>query len=605
MKKIALVLAVLLCALPMMAFAEIAVSGSVSFSIGDSNETDPTLPAFSGSSSVTGSVTIATDDEKVVASATFNLLPTVTTTYTGYSNDYYYNWDAGLTNFGLDYMNYLSLSTAVDFYNDHADDETAVAEVTIWTATTEADLQAELKDGTALDLLASDDDTGEITIKDAVDASAETDEFVWSTANSASVNTINAAFQGELLLQVTDAIEKILDEASTATKADLTAGGIVLTNFDVTSAVTNNMFDYLSNTATYDIIKDWTADDKAVVLAALDLEMAYNNMGVPDETPTVESALSFVESASLAFNNVGGIVDIVCNLKGTHVTAGAISVDEAGHQSDAVSGYPSMMIGLSSGVVEGLNAGVTLYIDDNDMQSAVSDTWYTWLDEAEDASEPVYGLGVSGGYSTAVGDMTVGASATFGLYDLQGDKAYAFSIAPSFSGMGANVAVEFDYGLDMMYLMASADYTIMGLTPSVAFHYLAADGDYNLAYNDSPASVMADFKAADGMLLEAGLAADLSELVGMGVSVSGGMDYGLTSSELAWNAGLSVAGLVEGLTVGFDCDADSVEGSTFDYAVSASYAYGIATLSASLGSNYNSDDDANYTSWSVGTSVSF
>ncbi|HAK46461.1 MAG TPA: hypothetical protein DCO79_11155 [Spirochaeta sp.] len=582
----------------MMAFAEIAVTGSVSFSLGDSTETETALPTFSGASTATGAVSIATDDEKVVASVGFNLMPAITVAAETF--DIY--GEMGTFD-GMDevasYQTYMGIEAAAEFFNDHAGDTTAKDDVTIWGANAETELETGLVNGT-FDMVASDDDADGITLTTpiATTDTAETDEFLMNAANIVNVNAVSGTFLAEIGTQYDEAIEIILGECST--------------NFDFDESTyvfgVSDLDDVLT-ALTEDELKDWTADDKALVAQAYALEKEYLFLAAAIDgdayDPTVTAALNFVTSASMAFKDVAGVLDITMNLMGTHVSAGNIMVDGAGHTSTAVKGYPSLMVGLSSGVVDGVNAGLTLYIDDNAVQEAVSDTWYTWMDEAEAMAEPVYGLGVAGGYTMAGDDMTVGANVAFGLYDLAGDMVWALSIAPMFSGYDANVGVQFDYGMDMMYLMASVDYTIMGITPSVAFHYLANTGDNVLAYAASTYSVMADYKNSDGMLLEAGLAVDLTDLIGMGVSVNGGMDYDLTDSNLAWNAGVSAAGLVDGLTVGFDCDADAVEGSTFDWGVSASYVYGIATLSASVGSDYNTTDSASYTSWSLGTTVSF
>lgn len=602
MKKIALVLAVLICALPMMAFAEVAVTGSVSFSLGDSTSSETTLPVYSAAKSATAAITVATDDEKVVASVGLNLLPAVTSTYNyGTDNDYgtQYDIDLKAEQYIVGWADYQQLIAVAGFWVDNDEYETAAEEMAFGDADDEeAQLLAAINAASTNVDAAYLDDDGDLAIRDAeesgapaADVDADT-EFEYTTAVGADMGAILTAATGYLDTEVDEAVATICDEADeTEIDALTTVVGLV--------AYVNAL-----DADDYAVL---TANDKAVLAAAIDLAVAWDNITTPsDGAPTVTSAISYITSASLAFNSVGGVVDIVANLAGTHVAAGKISADGAGHTSTAVSGYPSLKLGLSSGVVEGVSAALTVYIDDNNAQEAVSDDFYTWMDETEAQADPVYGLGVMAGYAMAMGDMNVGADFTFGMYDLLGTPAWALSVAPSFSGMGANVGVQFDYGMDLMYLMASVDYTIMGITPSVGIHYASATGDNVVSYCASPASVMADYlNTSTGLLLEAGLAADLTELVGMGVSVSGSMDYDFNASQLAWGAGLSVAGLVEGLTVGFDASADAVAGSTFDYALSAAYAYSIATISASFGSAYDSGDDATYSTWSLGASVSF
>ena len=606
MKKIALVLAVLLCALPMMAFAEVAVTGSVSFSIGDSSSSEPVVPAYSASKSATATLSVATDDEKVVATVGLDLLPAATSTYAYGDNNQYEPGDNGgySDEYVAGYADYKEIEAIVDFWLDHEDDETVVDEETIWASNHN---QAGLM--TAINNVSTDDiayyDSGDLAIKSAKAVGTEltsTDKlskFVFDDTAAGQMAAIKTAAYDYVNKATAVAINKILAEAESAD----------IKNIGETTAV-NEVKAFVTGMAP----EDYDAyaakeNDLAVLKAAYDLEKALAVVKTPvNGDPTVTTALSYITSATLAFKDVAGLLDITFDLAGGNVAAGSISVDGAGHTSTAVASYPSIMVGLSSGVVDGLNAGVTVFIDDNDAQDAVSDDFYTWADEADDKAEPVFGLGINGGYSMALGDMTVGADVAVGLYDFT-DLAWAFSVAPSFSGFGANAGVQFDMGLDMMYLMVCADYTIMGITPNVAFHYLNATGDNVLSYSASPSSVMGKFKdSTGGMLMAGGIDVDLTELIGMGITVGGGMEYGMTGAaagSLAYNAGVSAANLVDGLTVGFDWSADTVAGSTCDWSVSASYAYSIATLSASFGNAYDSGDDANYTTWSVGAAVSF
>ncbi len=271
---------------------------------------------------------------------------------------------------------------------------------------------------------------------------------------------------------------------------------------------------------------------------------------------------------------------------------------------------------LTSGVANGLTAGATLYIDSNDVTNQVNVTpnWYTWLDEGADnaaAVEPVYGLALNGGYTYALSDdMSVGATGTLCLYDLLGGSsmANAFSIAPSFSGLGAKVSGEFDYGLGgLMYGKGSASYTIMGLTPSVTFHYVVNTSDYVLAYASTPTSVLAKVKNSGGMAVEGGLSADLSKFVPVPVTVSGGATYGMPEGAdkvLAWNGGVSVVPAKD-LTLSANASADAVAGSTFNYSLGASYAYSSATISAAFTNTYNSTLVRDVKGWSLGAKVSF
>ncbi len=614
MKKIALVLAVFLCVLPIVAFADIAVSGSVSFSLGDDSTDESALPTFTGASTASGKVKLATDDEKVSASIGFNLMPAITVAAEKF--DIFAKTSDKLPNDNVaGYEAYLKIKESVGFYNDHAKDKIGKTKDGIWPANTGKDLNDELDAQPNLDLKASNSTDTAVTIKTPVKsgATAKKDQFVFSDVVETELVVINTNISGLMKANVEDAIDNILAKLSADAKADLTIAtdgtyiiGDLKHDIEGTGPIPN--LPLMESQ-----IKDWTANDKALVKQAVDLEAAYERMNATLDTfdPSVTAKLNFVTSASLAFKEVAGVMDITCNLMGTHVSAGNISVDGKGHTKKAVAGYPSLKVGLSSGIVEGLDAGLTLYIDDNKAQDAVKDKWYTWLDETEAQVDPKYGIGLDAGYTMAIGDMSVGGAVAFGLYDLMGDKvAWAVSVAPSFSGFGTNVGLQFDYGLDLMYLKACAKYTIMGITPSVAFHMINATGTNALAFSKKPGSVMAKFKngAGMGMLLAPSLAVDLSELIGMGITVTGGMNYGLSGdaqSAYSWNAGVKVAGLVENLTVGFNCDADSVEGSKFDYKLYTSYVYGAATLSASYGHDWNSAIKASVSSWSLGATVSF
>lgn len=614
MKKIALVLAVLLCALPMMAFAEVAVSGSVSFSLGDSETSDTTWPVFAGSSSATGSVSLATDDEKVVATLGFDLMPVIATTYEAYSHDAFYSINEVIITGVADY-NLPLLERSVGFFNDHASDETAVGEVSIWNGLVEKYLENTLVVN-SYNLVASDDDSDEIVLKSvtSVAADATPDKLFWNDKVKAVVADATSAFDTMLDSQVEDAILNIMSEASWAVHFDDAAYSLAAE--DLKTFVQG---------ISYDESKKWSSDDIATVKQALDLEMAYSALGdLPGGDPTVTTTASFVTSATLAFKDIAGLVDMTMNLAGTHVTAGKIKVDGAGHSSTAVSGYPSVMVGLSSGVVEGLNAGVTVYIDDNDLADSASDDEFTWLDESVGYTAQTYGIGAQAGYSMAVmEDLTVGATVAFGAYDLKDEApAKATSLGVNASGFGGSLNVQWDTNwADLGYVGVMAGYSIMGFGVDVSYETVKATGDV-LAYCASPASVSAKFMTdkydaapsaedAPAALLGLGLTADLSELVGMAVTGYWGMDMGLAggvADATAWNAGVAlpgVLGFVEDLTVSADFDADSVEGSTFDWSAGLAYKYSIAAISFSIGEDYSAADDAQYLTWSLGTSVSF
>ena len=311
-------------------------------------------------------------------------------------------------------------------------------------------------------------------------------------------------------------------------------------------------------------IQEFTADDRALLKQALDLEAAYtslNDAADPSVTTTV-TAPAFITSATLSLNQIGGVVDATFLFGGQHVSAGSINVDGSGHSATAVSGYHGMTLGLSSGVVEGANASLGVYIDDNGVKSAASDDFTTWTDESQAVVDPVYGATIGGGYSTEVAGLTAGGNLAFGLYDLLGTPAWALSVMPSVSGLGGSADLEIAYGLDLFYTKAALSYGIMGITPTATIHFISETGDNALAYAATPTSVLGNLKATGGFGADLGLAADLGQFLPIASSINAGLDMGFPtggSLEMAWSAGLSVTPLT-GLTASASFSGDQVAG---------------------------------------------
>jgi hypothetical protein len=599
----------------------LALTGSITFELGDDDlgADTPGLPEFSDTKKATAKLTVASPDEKVTASVSVDLLaaPSVETTVEfPEDEDYYYSTLTGGTFVfatAWEYQVWKGLSDLVAFWNDVEDDTTAVDGVTIWDPQTVNNLRNELYDtGVAstaeLDVL-EELDGDDIVLKSPVKPGAtpeDGEEFKWTVTNAGYVATIETNFDTTLQAELVAALNKILDESTTTTtgtdvsEINPTAVG------DVTSFV---------NGLTVDQIKDLSDNDKALLKQAVDLEIAFGEVGALDISELdVETTVTYtpITAATLSFNQVGGVVDITALIGGQHVTAGALKADASGHQEDSVKAYSGLKVALSSGVVEGLSASAGLYIDGNDAQDAVdvTDDWYTWLDEdaleSEAAADPIYGATVGLGYSMTMMDMTFGATTAVGLYDLMGDMAYAISVQPSFSGMGAKVGVQFDYGLDIMYLMANASYTVMGITPAVKFYYVDNAGDYVLAYASTESSVLGKTKNSGGMAVDGSLKVDLAAFLpeGMGATISGGAIYGIDDGDLGWNAGVSVTPM-SGLTLSFNGSADAVEESTFDWMTKLAYTYSTATVYFQFADDYDTDDGENVQSYALGTTISF
>ncbi len=369
--------------------------------------------------------------------------------------------------------------------------------------------------------------------------------------------------------------------------------------------------DAINDDATVEEIENLDADGRAIISQAVDLELAYKSIGEAGD-PTVTSTVTqdFITSATLSLNQIGGVVDATFLFGGQHVSAGSINVDGSGHTATAVKPYHGMTLGLSSGVVEGASASMGLYIDDNGVKSAASDDFTTWIDEEQAVVDPKYGMTLGGGYSTSFGDISAGGNLAFGLYDLLGTPAWAVSVMPSVSGLGGSADIEIAYGLDLLYTKAALSYGIMGITPSATIHYINELDGNSLAYSADPTSVIGETKNAGGFATELGLGADLGQFLPVPASIDAGLDLGFPTDDelaMAWSAGLSVTPLT-GLTASASFSGDEVAGNfteNINWSTGLSYAYSVATVSASVGRSYDAATGAATNSWSIGTSVSF
>jgi hypothetical protein len=603
---------------------------------------------MAGTKSATAKMTISGADGLVSASIGLDLLkdPTVATTVTVDNWDYasvavdfddYY--DSVLVSDGISiyypgYLDYLKLKDIVTFANGLFDDEDS-AEATIFEALDVSNFVTAVNaavTGTIIRL--DDDDTDNMTLEvytaiasndaDGVDTAADPPEFEFEDLIASQMAAAYTAAVNEVEALVDEAISQIMNLTTTTT----TVNGYFIYNIDTAAELITFITDL--DPADVDTL---VAADIDFLTEALDYYVAYldatNDPDFGVSATTTLTAASFISSASFKLMKMFGVLDMTGNMSGQNVAVGMISLDGKGHTSTTVKSFPSLALSLSSGVISGVTAGVTLYSDDNadaNAVDAITDKWYTWIDETAakvETVEPKLGLKIDGGYSMTVSDMTIGASLAVGLFDFLGDStAFGLSIKPSFSGFGATVGVEFDYGLDMMYIGANVGYSIMGIKPSVSFAMANLSGDNVIAFvtDDLWTSAKAAVLDTGGMLLGVGASIDISQLAPITGSVSGGLDIGMPTDLdmiLGWNASLSVTPVSFLTIAGGASDAGIYKGDYGDdkpagllaYNAKATVALGTLvpavplTITGGISSAYNSDKEAGFLTWNAGVSM--
>jgi hypothetical protein len=514
---------------------------------------------------------------------------------------------------------------------------------------------------------------GDIVLKDlvALSSTPDADEFNFLGAGDLTAfddvgdgwyaTVLGADVISDFEAQYVAGLDRYLELALVT---DLDGAGALTTDFYDLLAAIGNAGDLYNDLGTFVLAQyePLVAAERAALRTAVDTDVALAvafatfNPNFAEYTAASTAKSNAIKSFSFAVMGVGGVLDFTGGASGNVGVDGGISLDGKGHTDDTVKSYPYLTAGLSDGVVDGLGFDLMFYSDGNDAEDRVeiTDDWYTLLDEAEDNAapvEPALGLGVAASYSMALSDdMTVGATAKLGIYDLLGedDMALGFSINPTFSGFGANANVIFANGLGMTHVYVGADYTIMGIMPAVGFRYVDNGADGNqIAYvaDDEYASGDAAVQGEGGINIDFGVDADLTDLVGLAASVGADVSYAMptdfdavlgwaanlsvtpieivtvtaavgnvgidegdaTVSPLTWSAGLSSTP-VEGVTVtaGIGQKWDSTDDVNY-LAPSAgiSLAHGAATLSASYSTSYESDDDETYGAYSLGMKVSF
>ena len=428
------------------AFADVSASASLSFEFGDPDlrDTTPNLPAFSYAQAATATLGLASGDEKVVATATLNLLaPVSATTEMDAVEDTVNYYDAiyeqGTTDVlenqlgGLVATNWAKLQGVIDWWNEDdvrgnavwgaykyfafsstRSDDDITADTTAFSAAVLAksidNALAYDTDDTALEAfekydLVEEFDSPTITLKDLVEEieeAAEEFDFVgignttdeigdtyYAVVSESGAETPLTDITGALVAQMDADIDAYLEVALTS-DIDGTATGVQnLYDSQVTAWTSGNFISRMESygASTFQYL---TAAERAALVNVADLVLSYNIAvgGGPSDPDTYTTTIvqNFISSVTLSFMGVGGVVDVTCYFGGQHVTAGAFSLDMVGHQDpdDNTGAYPALKLALSNGVVPGLSAGLTFYTDITDMQDAVdvADDWYTWIDES-------------------------------------------------------------------------------------------------------------------------------------------------------------------------------------------------------------------------------
>lgn len=370
-----------------------------------------------------------------------------------------------------------------------------------------------------------------------------------------------------------------------------------------------------------------SAAERAALKTAVDQDVAFGiqlaalNPEFGDFAAANAVASNAIKSFSFKVTGVGGVLDLTAGGSGNVGVDGGINLDGKGHTDDTVKSYPFMTVGLTDGVVEGLGFDLSVFSDGNDAKNEVSitDDWYTLLDESADNADPVepkLGLGSSVSYSYALSeDMTVGATAKVGLYDMLAEEsAFGFSLNPTFSGFGANANVIFANGLGMTHLFLGADYTIMGITPALGFRYVDNGEDGNqIGYvkDDKYSSGDAAVLGEGGINVDFDVDADLSGFLPVAATVGAGVSYAMPTdfdAVLGWDADLSVTP-IEIVTisaavgnVGIDEGDAAVSPLTWNAAATATPVENV-TVNAGVGQKWNSKNDEGYLAPSAGVSL--
>jgi hypothetical protein len=323
---------------------------------------------------------------------------------------------------------------------------------------------------------------------------------------------------------------------------------------------------------------------------------------------------------------VAGLFDVTMNFMGQRVSSGTINVDGSGHYNDSsttVNSYPSVAFALNEDVVTGLTAGLEIFFDDKNGSGTgdslldtvnVSDDIYTWLNEADDSTtkeEVAIGIELPVGYTMEIGDLTVGGNAKLAMTNVLGeDGELGYMVGANFAGFGATVNASFESALGLSKIAAGATYGIMGITiaPSLNIWTIADDSEFVFGYVKENKTEMDDLTELGGVVAGVAVDADLASFLPFAAAAGLDFDYvaakDTAKAEINIGADVSVTP-VTGLTVagglGYGLGDDpAVLSSALSWNASASYALADFTFSVSAAPSYDSKDDVTNLGWSAG-----
>lgn len=472
------------------------VTGSVSFSFGDSDLSDDVGFGFSSTKdgSTTADVTASVATDAVEAGVTVSLVPTITKT----AGDSDKSASATATNIAL-------AQDALAWYLDNNDTD----DWTIPTPLEEANWEAIIGNTdvyTEADGWADDFANDDFNINDEAD---------WEELASIAT-TVISTIEGEIAAiapTLTGLGYNIgdgwyIDQFGQLVDADDTDGDSVVVEAE-------------EDAANIDVLKAELAAVEAAYSDYFDAVFEASS----DDSWAAEYPVS---NAYLKLKALFGVVDVTFEVNGKAVAVGSKYTIT---QEDANLG---VSLGLTSGVVEGVSASVMYTLAES--KAAVGEDYETLAVEAADGSDAVSSVELNGGYAT---DM-FSVDAELGLvdfnnlatsYSLRGGLSLAdlfgLSVGAELSGAGSDIGVAAEVGA-----------SVMGIAPSVDFRLISGlygDGDTK---EDGTALEYFNTADEDNSYLGLGLSVGTADLIGMNLAtVSGGLGLVFGGGN-DWNAGV-------------------------------------------------------------------
>jgi len=333
-----------------------------------------------------------------------------------------------------------------------------------------------------------------------------------------------------------------------------------------------------------------------------------------------------VTSASFKFKSLFDVADLTMHVKGQAVSVGSMVTSGNSAQDTSDETPLGVTLGLASGLVENLSAGVLF--NGFKAVAAKTENWQTRAIEADTATAHVFGLAANAGYALDLDMMKVSAGLVFGAKDL-GDFAnsYLGGLTVGF-GMPDMFALKLDGEFNLlagggMGAGASLGANIMGIAPSAKVLWKNAafggDGTYSAYYNSTDfktvrtdkvekekgyAAQFNSIDTTDALALSASLSVGTADLLGMKLAtLSGGYDMMLVGgTESGWNAKLALdfAELLE-LPITLTGSASDWAANGLIYSVALGYTYDKVGITAT----YTSDAVKPAHTYSVLAKISF